>query len=467
MSLLKNNSYLLTDSLNNIYNILFKDNKLIVIIYNKTYGSNTEKILMNNCNEYFSATIDKKNNIYIVCQDLKENNIYLFSFNNGQWSELIVDEKEERKIYEPIIIQKGKDSHIFYLKKDNESINSYNFIHVSISDEIILSNKLFNMKTNGILIPYSMIKYKKGVLITYINSEEYYHNICLRYFDINSNEIMEEHIINNEEYEKYYLDSIIVNDSNLYITYCGKEYGNFKVICDYINLNKSIEKPDSRVILSNPSNCTYPTLVYDSGDIWVIWYEYQGVMSSIKSSDSRVFTGPYLWNKSKGKDILRYGFISNNNNMKKRYKLNYSFGIAPPDISFIGFGDLNDVQEIPLKKNSIDGRNNENMTEKKYDEYVKSEKYYEDEPKINEKKLEKYEKDIEENKRLLSKLLQSTIKEKDMFEGLSEKMEKLEDKMKTISTLEEDEKCKDLEKRVRDIEDYLTRRRRGIFGSRD
>ncbi|MBS4534578.1 hypothetical protein GOQ29_03000 [Clostridium sp. D2Q-14] len=464
MSLLKNNSYLLTDSFNNIYHILNKENKLIVVNYNKIYGSNNEKILMDNCSEYFFATIDKTNNINLICQELNKNNIYLFTCNSGQWSKLIIDEEEKQKIYEPMIIQKGRDSHIFYLKKDNVGIDTYNFIHKVISGEKVLGNNLFDVKSNGILNPYSINKYKNGILITYINSEEYYHNICLRYFDMISNEINDEIIINDDEYEKYYLDSIVVNDNILYITYCGKEYGNFKVICDYLDLQNSILETNSRVILSNPSNCIYPTLVYDKGDLWVIWYEYQGIMSSVKLRNSKAFTGPYLWNKSKGKNLLRYGFISNNDNMKKRYKLNYSFGLAPPDISFIGFGDLDDVQEVVLKKNLIDRRNNENMTEKKNEEYVEPEKCFEDEPK--EEEIEEYKKDIEENKRLLSKLLQSTVKEKDMFEDLTKKIKDLEEKVKTTSKLDKDEDYEELERRVQDIEDYLTRRRRGIFGPR-
>ncbi|MBS4540155.1 hypothetical protein GOQ27_16875 [Clostridium sp. D2Q-11] len=468
MSLLKNPSYLLTDSFNNIYHILYKDNTLISIIYDKSRGGNEERKLFENCNEHFFATIDKKNNIYIICQELNEKKVYLLVYNNGQWSKTVVEDKEKQKIYEPKIVHIGDNVHIFYLKRNNENIDNYDFIHIVVSKNIILNNKLFHIKTNGILSPYSINKYKNGVLITYISSEEYYHKIILRYFDINTNEIMEEVITNNDEYEKFYLDSLIINNTTLLITYCGKEAGNYKVICDYIALNDTIPKLEARAVLSNASNCIYPTLVYDENDLWVIWHEYQGIMSSVKRSNSKVFTGPYLWNNSKGKDILRYGYVSNNRNIKKRYKLNYSFGMAPPNVSFIGFGNLNDVKEVPLKKKSEDGGDYEDMTEKNnHDEYVKPQRYYEKDVAGYDDNFEEYKRDIEENKRLLGKLLQSTIKEKDMYKELTERIENLESKIKSNSILEKDESYKNLKQRVQDIEDYLSRRRRnGIFGPR-
>lgn len=468
MPLLKNTSYLLTDSFNNIYHILYKDGELIAVTYDSTIGKNDKRELMNNCTEYFSATIDKKNNIYVVSQNKDSNSINLFIYNSGQWAKRIINDNLNYKIYEPSIIKRVGNSHIFYFKKNMNNKDEYDFIQIVDSDEIVLEKKLFSIKTNGILNPYVLNKYKDGVLITYINSEEYYHKICLRYLNIHTNEISEEVVINEEKYEKYYLDSLVINNNNFYVTYCGKEEENYKVICDYVILNESNPVVEARAILSNLSNCMYPTLVYDRGDLWVVWYENQGVISAVKRNNSEGFQGPYLWNNSKGENILRYGYISNNKNIKARYRINYSLGLSPPDISFIGFGNLENVKEVPLKKNTEYGRDIENMTEKNInEEYVKPQKYYEKTSQNNNDDLDKYKREIEENKRLLSKLLQTTLKEKEMYEELSEKVNSIQKIIEAKATSEKDDSFEDLEKRVQDIEDYLSRRRRGgIFGPR-
>ncbi|MGO1652725.1 hypothetical protein [Senegalia sp. (in: firmicutes)] len=85
-------------------------------------------------------------------------------------------------------------------------------------------------------------------------------------------------------------------------------------------------------------------------------------------------------------------------------------------------------------------------------EYVKPEKYYKE---YEDDELDKFKSEIKENKKLITKILQSNIKENDTYEQLNERFEKIENNYK------------ELENRINEIEEFLTRRRRGsIFNSR-
>ncbi|MGO1371448.1 MAG: hypothetical protein ACTHVE_06290, partial [Senegalia sp. (in: firmicutes)] len=432
MSLLKNSSYLLTDTFGNIYHILYKDNNIEFIRYDKILSNSKQNTIAKNCNEHFFATIDKNNKIYMIYQKLDNNEIYFNTYSNGIWNSLILPSEEKYKIYEPYIIKDYNNFHVFYVK--NSGSNDYDFIHTSIYNKDLIKNKLFTIKTKGILNSYNVIPYNKGIIILYIDLKNHYNNIVMRYFDLENNKLEKEIILNKEKNEKYYLDSLLLNNKTLSMTYSVKQEENFKIVFDYVNLNNKHAQVESRAILSNLSNAIYPTIINNNGDIWTCWYEYQNIMSSVKRKNKDNFEGPYLWRKVKGENILRYAYYSNIKN--NSYKFNYAFGTFP-DISFIGFGDISDAEKIPLKKKLKD---DDDM------EYVKPEKYYKE---YEDDELDKFKSEIKENKKLITKILQSNIKENDTYEQLNERFEKIENNYK------------ELENRINEIEEFLTRRRRG------
>ncbi|WP_130807292.1 hypothetical protein [Senegalia massiliensis] len=436
MSLLKNSSYLLTDSFGNIYNLLHKDEDINFITYDKILSKNKKEVLVKNCNEHFYSFIDRKNNINVFYQENKNNNIYFSTYLSGNWNHKIVVENSN-KIYEPQMIKLYDNIHIFYFQKSVQK-NYYELMHLVVYNDNVVKNKLFTIETNGILNPYNITLYNQGVIISYMNFKNYYHNIELRYFNLEKNQLGDEIVINEEKYEKYYLDTLGIDNSKLLMSYSAKQDENFKIICDYISLDHEKSKVESRAVLSNLSNCMYPTIILEEENIWVCWYELKSIMSSVKRRGSKKFEGPYLWNDSKGKDLLRYGYSSNSKN--NIYKLNYSFGTIPPEISFIGFGELENAEKVPFKKNSKGG----DTIETNNKDYIKPKKKYSyDYDDLEDLKIE-----IEENKKLITKILQSTIKENNEYEKLNKRISELED-------------------RIKDIEDFLSRRRRGsIFSSR-
>lgn len=479
MPLLKSNGHLLKDGFNNIYCIIYENNSITAIVYDKTIGNVEKKVIQENCTEYYFATIDKKNIIKVVCQTTK-GEIVLLTFNNGNWDRNILNENVSTKIYEPYLIHYSSNLNVFYSLRSDENENNYEVYHILITEKEVLKNKLFTINTNGILNPYIINKFKDGFIISYLDTSDGVEELYVRYFDLKNNELMKEMKITEDYKEKLYLDTL-VEGSEMKVTYCEKYNGNLRVVYKLVQLDDKKPYEVSSEILSNECNCQYPTLIDDVDKTWVVWYQYQGVVSSFKRIDESKFDGPYLWKKSKGIDISKFGFVANHKNLNNRYRLNSSFTTISPKISFIGFGPLEDVEKIPFKKKSLKEESFNNIKELNEMENktiiksnIKPLKENEDKKLENLiKEFEEYKKDIEENKRLLGKLLQTTIKEKDNIKDTESKINELQKKINgfddgVVSQLEDGKNpIKQLEKRVTDIEDFLSRRRRGLFGPRN
>lgn len=108
---------------------------------------------------------------------------------------------------------------------------------------------------------------------------------------------------------------------------------------------------DKEEILSNESNPTNPTLIIHNNILWVVWNESLGIYSRYSKDNGLTWSPIYLWKESKINDFVRYKYVDNGQN--EEIKLNYSFGTLHPDIKFIGFGALENVEEMDLKKKKI------------------------------------------------------------------------------------------------------------------
>ena len=144
---------------------------------------------------------------------------------------------------------------------------------------------------------------------------------------------------------KLYLDSLFIKDK-LHLVYCEYQE-NLVVKYERYEYGNNFIKKEIEEELSNWENISWPTLIYFENKLWIIWAEYENIMSRYSLDNGENWSPIYLWKDSKYKDIFRYKYLTKN---KVNNIFNYSFGTIKPDIAFIGFGSLNNTIEIPLKK---------------------------------------------------------------------------------------------------------------------
>ena len=171
--------------------------------------------------------------------------------------------------------------------------------------------------------------------------------IYMKSFNFDKRKWGEKLKLTDDEAPKLNLD-ILLKEEKLNLVYSQYDEGNLIVRYKRFGYKDGITTREIDEILSNPDNSQEPTLIYYEEKLWVVWIEYDNVMSRYSADYGTTWSPIYLWNESKGNTIVRYKFY--NASQVDKNAVNYSFGKIDPDIKFIGFGPLEDVTEIPLKK---------------------------------------------------------------------------------------------------------------------
>lgn len=404
---------LLTDSYSNIYNFLWDNGRIIYIYFDKMSNNNVKKELVRESTMEFDVTIDDEDNIYLVYQE-EDNRVHFMVLTDGMWKTIDFVEIEQKNIYNLNIIWYDKKIHIFYCSRSDKDMNIYEMYHYIYHEDTWRTIKLGNIRKNEILNPFQIIEIDNRIMIGYYDVVDNVEQIFIKIFDAIEDKWKDSIQLTKSEYNKLYLDVLNMDNNEVHLTYSELQDGNFVIKYNkYRIINNKVNELDEK-ILSNPANCSYPTFIYYNQRLWVVWTEYDNLMSSFSNDIGLNWEGPYLWKESKKSDFLRYKFCSNDKNIKD--KLNYSFGKIFPSIELIGFGSLDNTLKMPLKKETL---NHEMPREKEYENEIK---------------------------RLQVEL-----------EKLNNGFGKIENNSVDLSNL------KEIKERIDKIESYLSRRRRGLF----
>ncbi|MTI65391.1 MAG: hypothetical protein FH753_02195 [Firmicutes bacterium] len=465
MSFVNQNSCLLTDSIGNIYNFLWAEEKINLIYFDRSLQKVNKSTIIEDCTEEFDVTIDKKDRIFLVCN--KNNGSLIFLTKAfGSWSEELILEELNTKIYNLNIKLHDFKKHIVFCIPSNESNYVYQIYHYYYEKEKWNYNIIGNISRKEVLNPFQLINLDESLYIFYYDLVKDIEQVFFKKYDLNSNTWLDEIKLTDTNNSKMYLDTIYSN-GELNLVYSEMKEGNLVIQYKKYEDIKEPKEIDSYE-LSNKANCSYPTLILYESRLWVVWTEYENIMSSYSDDDGKTWNGPFLWSESKKSDVLRYKFNTNDKEIIISHNLNYSFGKAYPDLSFIGFGDIKNAVKTPIKKK--DGRKEEvkistNKTQSK--------------PEYKKINIEEMKEKIDDYNRRL-KILEDYFKEaenlKKWLEG-NYKSETLKKLGQRVSTLEENigndkipnkdnKKLENLEERVEEIEEFLKRRRRPLFGQR-
>ncbi|MBU5294751.1 hypothetical protein KQH90_12005 [Anaerosalibacter bizertensis] len=335
------------DKLKNIYMFYWEEGKIIYNYFNNMNGEIIENKITTDALEEYDIAIGINGNIYLVYQN-NYNHLFLATIFGEKIDSICLTVKPIPNVYNLTIALDEGEIHILYniLLEEKE----YRLYHHHYDKYDWYTNIIDEIKISEVLNFFNIEYYQDGIILIYYDSSQV-ENIYMKKYNKKDKKWLDKLQITKNLEDKLYIDTLLYDDI-LHLTYSqyieknlAIKYERFKILEDRIVMEK--EK-----IMSNTENCSYPTFTYFEDKLWLSWIEYDNVLSRYSEYEGESWSSIYLWNISKRSDIVRYKYCEYPFKGTKK-NFNYYFGKIYPEISFIGFGPLVDVVEIPLKKKGL------------------------------------------------------------------------------------------------------------------
>ncbi|HSH36292.1 hypothetical protein [Schnuerera sp.] len=345
MAYIKQKLLLISDSYNNIH--LFRLLKGNIVRYHFDYATKDYKelIIGKEVSLEYDGSIDNKDTIYIIHQDRTFELILTLIKKNGEIERIKLTEEPIFEIYFLNLIMDLDKPHIFYFILLSEPEEKYRIYHHYFTGEEWKTNIVDEVKARELLNPLKVFKTSEEIILAYYNKFKD-EQIYIKKFNLDEKEWKEKIRLTNHEKNKLFLD-FMVKDSKLHLTYCQFEEGNLVIKYERFNYDDNLVEREIEQTISNPENPQDPTLIYYEDKLWLVWIEYDNVLSRYSEDLGNSWSPIYLWKESKGNNIVRYKYF---NQGDEGFIINNSFGNFNPNISFVGFGSTEKTVEIPLKK---------------------------------------------------------------------------------------------------------------------
>ncbi|SHJ15269.1 hypothetical protein SAMN02745975_01413 [Geosporobacter subterraneus DSM 17957] len=404
---------LVTDQAGNIHSFRWDNEKIIYACFYKYTKKMEKEILVEGCIPEFDVEIDKNDTIYLICQQ-KEGKLLLFTYRSGIWEDQVLLDSEGINVYNLNVIAWENGLNIVYCLPSAESNKVYRICSLYQMEEEWINTELGDIRVKVLLNPFQVIRSGQGLILGYYNLLNGTEQIFLKRFDGSVDGWKDTLQLTSGLNDKLYLDFLLLDEEELHLTYSEYIDGNLVVKHERYKLigNKVVKHSENE--LSNPGNCSYPTLILFNHRIWNVWTEYDYVASSYSEDNGLTWSVPYQWGESKEGVFVRYKYSINPRIIDRAYQLNFSYGKDFPDFTFLGFGPIEKAVEIPL---------------------------------VSKKKREEEADEI----------LNATENQDQPFVELSRENIEQENLAEIL------EKLTELEERIEQIESYFNRRRRGFL----
>lgn len=448
MGFMNMHEILLMDKEENLYRIYKYENKIKVIYYDKLSGKTNVTLIMDDCLDEYDAAISEKDIVYLIFQKI-DKSVILVSIHKESYEESIIADEFKGNLINLNVRVINECTHIIYCVESEEYKGILRIYHHYLLDDTWNTYVISNISKKNIINPISIIETDGKLIISYYDIVDNHDQIFINIYDIQNFKWSDKIQITTENTIKLYLDMISYSKGEIDLCYIQFEEGNFVVKYEKYNISgeKILKKYEH--ILSNPANSMYPTFVYNSETLWITWIEYNSVLSCFSNDKGLSFSLPYIWEGSKRNNFARYKFITRNPFILNEYNLNYTFGTYGENISFIGFDDIKEAGEVPLKSQLKKKDLAENIIEAEIT------------LKKGVKKMENFsniEKEVNEiNKKIT--FIENELKSiKDEIVNI--KLDYIEENEKQKLELEP---TTDIERRLAHIEMYLNKRGRGFI----
>lgn len=346
MTYYKDKVSLLSDSYDNVDLFRLMDKEIIRYHFNKRTKRNIQLTIAMDANKEYDVYIDEKNTIYLAYQNLN-NDILLAIIRGDKINRIKLTEGSTKEVYYLQVIGNNEEPHIFYFKPEDETVKKYKLYHHHLNDKDWIVDVVDEIEIRELLNPLSVFKTKEEIIAAYYDNNLQGEQIYIRPFNFKDGKWGEKIKLTDSENYKLYLDLICINNK-LHLTYCQYEGGILVVKYEMFNYEDGHISKQKEEEISNLGSQQDPTLIYFDNRLWVSWIEYEKVYSRYSDDGGNTWSPIYLWKESINKSIVRYKYSCWED--KDDGVFNYSFGKIKGDIKFIGFGPLENIEEVPLKK---------------------------------------------------------------------------------------------------------------------
>ncbi|OLS02943.1 hypothetical protein [Tissierella creatinophila] len=322
-----------------VYLFKNKKNEISMDYYNLNDGHNNISICEDAYGEFDIVAVDEK--INLIYQNTK-NDLKLLVIDKLLIEEIDVETEKLPKTYEIKIVLNGGIKSIIYLTPKFSEKGVFEIYHQIFKDEEWIKFKVDETRISKFLNPIKILNDETTIYLFFYYGDQ----ICMKEFDVNLLE-WKETIVLTDSVEKLDID-VIKDGRYIHLVYCEYIDQNLNIkYKKYEYRGDSLYEIIDRTI-SNEGNNTHPTIILNEDKIWIVWKDTLGLNSSFSSDKGESFSTIYLWKKTKTYNYVRYNYKQKEDETK--LKLNHSFGTIYPDIKFLGFGELKDVEEVKLKK---------------------------------------------------------------------------------------------------------------------
>ncbi|WP_353096682.1 hypothetical protein [Tissierella praeacuta] len=323
-----------------------KDN----ILLEKVIGDvsiNSREIIAKNVLEEYDIAIDSKNNIYILYQN-REGHLILDVLGEKKNEEIQLTTEGLSEVFDLNILIKDNIIHIFYLINVVDDREKYRIYHYYYKENKWNNHIVEEISTNGVLNPIKLTQADNNILLSYyIDSKK----IGLKKFNIDKLEWDNKIILVDTENDKLFLD-ICKMDDIIHLTYCEYIDGNLVIKYNKLYYENGEYIKYSEESISNEGSPSHPNIIFFENKLWITWVELNKIMSRFSEDKGQSWNDNiYMWNDSRDVDFVRYKYLTMM--PKDDIKLQYSFGSIYPDIRFMGFGPLDNITEVPVKKKRL------------------------------------------------------------------------------------------------------------------
>ena len=342
-------SSIITDSLGNIYNVECREGVITGFCFNCYSEEIEEKEIANNVLEEYDVAIRNDDCIHVIYQGY-DRHLYLSVIVNGESQVVRITETPISNVFNLSLLLDGDEIHIFYNILVNEEERNYRIYHHHYSNNHWNTTVVEDTRVLNILNPINLI-YERGKLFIVFYDLVETEEIFIKSYDTVEQIWTDKIRLTYDPRTKLYLDTLLENNT-LHLTYSRYVEGNLAIVYVKFNVEGNNFNRVKESILSNVENGSYPTLIKYLDKLWVIWVEYESILSRYSIDNGENWSSIYKWKESKSVDFVRYKY-SEYYTKEVNKKLNYSFGIVHPDLTFLGFGPLENIDEVPLKKKNI------------------------------------------------------------------------------------------------------------------
>lgn len=305
---------------------------------------NSREVIARDILEEYDVAVDKKNNIYILYQN-KEGHLILNVLKGNNKEEIQLTSEALSEVFELNMVVKDKIIHIFYFIRVSDVEMKYRLYHHHYDENKWNDSIVDEISVNRVLNPIKLIQTDSNILLLYYSSDK---KIELREFSIDKLEWNSKVTPISTENDKMFLDAIKINDI-IHISY--GEFINGNLVIKYNSLHYNEEQCEilQEQYISNEGSPSHPNIILYENKLWVTWIELNKIMSR-HSEDMGQNWEPiiYMWNQSRDIDFVRYKYLTKVS--KENVLLEHSFGSIYPRVTFMGFGPIDNVTEVPVKK---------------------------------------------------------------------------------------------------------------------